>query len=106
MAKKTFKLDDMEDLTSVIELDIKGKVFTVKTMKQSVLEKVVAIEKVEGISAGAIFTKQLAIFCECDEKELTDLDLDVRQLKAMVTMIMGELQDAGEAQRKSGKVEK
>lgn len=106
MAKKRFKLDDMLDLTSQIELEVKGKVFTVKSLKRSILDQINKIEKNSDLPLHDSLAQQLAVMCECEASEFIELDLDARELKAMVTFILGELQDAGEEQRKSVKVVK
>ena len=104
MAKKIFNLDSMRDLTAEIELHVRNKVFTVKNLKAEVMKKVHEAEKNANAPLNEVLASQLGTLCGVEPSEFTELDLDARELKAMVTFVLGELQDAGELQRKTAKL--
>ena len=98
--KKIFNISTMEGLTDEIAIVIKDKEYIVKNLRREVMTKIAEVESQEGLNAYESLSTRLAIFFGVTKEEIMQYDLDVRELKGILTLILGELEDAGKEQRK------
>ena len=92
-------IDAIQGLTDPIELRLGGKDYTIKSLDQETVDRVLTLsdDSAEGESLHEVLSGQLAIFTGDDQDVFRKMD--ARVLSAAVTRIIGVVNDAA---RKGG----